>query len=196
MTTAVTSTDPLEAQAALEQAVVDLLRATPPVGLGLRRAECERMYDGQPPPAAGDFFASVWYDGQRGTTSQRTNLDEIFGVYVTLTVRFTLTPDRWVKHRDFLEKRANQVKALLAKDARDYRVVRAAARLAGLRNPGSGDFGRPPGWTLGLVFMGFDALAPVGADWFSAESRDAHIGAYQRIRFGQAQRIQAVATAI
>ena len=187
-----TGQTPLEPQAALEQAVVDLLRATPPAGLGLIPIQCERLYDGTPPARMGDFFAAVWYDGQRGSSGQRTHLSETFGVYVTLTVKFTLPPDRWLRHRDFLEKKANAVKALVAPDAQDYRVVRAAAQRAGLRNPATGNTDRAVGWIEGLVFGGFDPIEVKGPDWFSAEGH-AVVGAAQRIKFGLARRVQGLA---
>ena len=189
---------PLQAQAALETAVVNALLAAPPAGLESPSAQCARMYNGQPPPKCGNVFLSVWYDGQRGTDNQRTKLTELFGVYITLTLRFVLPFDRWLRHRDDMEARMNAIKVLICQDTWNYSIINAANTLAGFRSSGTGDTTKPVGWAEALVFQGFDAIQEVGPDWFHARVEHAtekDVGIAQRIKFGMARRVQYIQTA-
>jgi len=189
---------PLQPQAALETAVLNALLAQAPAGLEYPASQCKRMYDGQPPPKAGNVFVSVWYDAQRGSLGQRTYLGELFGVYITLTLRFVLPFDRWVQHRDDMEARANAIKVLICQDTWNYSIINAANTLAGFRNSGTGSTQAPVGWCEALVFQGFDPIQDVGPDWFHAHVEHAaerNVGIAQRIKFGMAKRIQAILTA-
>ncbi len=190
----------LEPQAALEQAVLQAILNAPAlpgtdpsstVGAGyvpyMLNRSAKRMFDGKPPPGCGNVFVSVWYDGQRQQSS-RNCLDEIMGVYVTTTIRFSQPADRWEKHRDDLEKRNNAIRALVHKDTLDYRIIRAAQALAGyVQN----DPTHPQGWVEALCFDRFDAIQPAGPSWFRSDTPDSsEAGISQTIRFGKARRIQ------
>jgi len=181
-----TTDKPPDAQAALELAAVSLLRRT----LGYGQATCDRMFDGTPPPRQVNFFAAVWGDNSRGTLGQRTNLSEIFGLYVTLTVRVQGAPDRWVQQRDRLAHEAQAILDTLAPDARDYRVIQAANTLAGFRS--AGQPGGPPGWVLGLCFGGMDPIQEKMADWIAADPATAEgvQALAQTLKFVGAQRLR------
>jgi len=148
------------------------------------------MFDGEPPPRCGNVWASVWHDGGR-TSEMRTCLNEVHGVYVTLTIRLTRPFDQWVQHRDELELRANDIRALIHKDQYNFAICRAAAVLAEFDQTGS----QPIGWREALMFDGFDAIQTVGNAWFKANPDSGpEVGIAQRIRFGKARRIQALFT--
>lgn len=190
--------DPLNPQAALEQAVLAAVQTVASDGYSYDRVNSARMFDGQPPPRCGNVFLSVWYDGQRGTLGQRTYLSELFGVYLTLTLRFVQPFDRWVHHRDDMEARANALKVLICQDTWNYSIISAANTLAGFRSSGGPNLGAPVGWCEPLVFQGFDPIQDVGADWFHADpgrAGEKDVGIAQRIKFGMAKRIQALPTA-
>lgn len=189
----------LQPQAALEEAVLGNIRDSAPTsGFSYDRVNSGRMYDGQPPPRCGNIFLSVWYDGQRGTLGQRTHLSELFGVYLTLTLRFVQPFDRWVHHRDDMEARANAIKALICQDTWNYSIIIDANKRAGFRTSSQPDNVSPVGWCEPLVFQGFDPIQDVGADWFHADPgrvSERDVGIAQRIKFGMAKRIQSLATA-
>lgn len=181
----------LQPQAALEQAVANALLASgQPNGSGYPESMCGRMFDGEPPARCGNIYVSVWYDGQRGS-DMRTCLDEHFGVYVTLSIRFTQPWDRIIIHRDDMECRANRIRALIHSDSLDFNISRAAGVLAGFDGAG-----QAVGFREALSFGGFDGIQPVGPDWFHAhpDSQVAQVGIAQRIRFGKSRRVQALAT--
>jgi len=176
----------LQPQAALETAVRNAIRTS----LEYPDAQCQRTHAGMPHPRAGNVFVSVWYDGQRDS-EMRTCLNEVFGVYVTVTVRAVQPFDRWVIHRDDLEARLNAIKALLHADSYNFAISRAAAVLAEFDGTG-----QAVGFREALWFRGFDAVQEVGPDWFSAsiDGPNVPVGLAQRARFGGARRVQALAT--
>lgn len=180
----------LEPQDALEAAVVAAIIARGAPGGGeYPPSQVRQMFDGTPEPRCGSVFISVWYDGQRGSQS-RTALDEIFGVYVTLTIRCTQPFDRWLTHRQDLERRCNAIRALIHRDSLDFSICRAAAKLAGYDGAN-----QPTGYREALAFDGMDRVEAKGPDHFSAEADDARaVGLAQRIRFGKARRVQAMLT--
>ncbi|MDE2097162.1 MAG: hypothetical protein KGL39_07940 [Patescibacteria group bacterium] len=182
---------PLEPQAALETAVRDLIRSQ----LSYREADCDRMFDDEPPPRCGKVFASVWSDGNR-TSDMMTCLNEVLGVNVTVTVRFVQPADRWVKHRDDLEARCNAIRALIHADQYDFRVLRLANQLAGFDSFVGRSSAAAVGFREALMFERFDPVRKVGPDWFKAEldAPSVEVGAAQTIRFGKARRVQALVT--
>lgn len=185
-------------QAALEEAVAAAIRTSaPPSGLngynGLNL--CRRMYDGKPPPLMGQYFVSVWSDNSRqNQAGARDYVDHLFPVFVTVTMRFTQPPDRWVEHRDELEKRVHGIEALIHGGNPGYTYMRAAEALADFTHSAA-DTTRRVGWIEALMSEGFDPIQPVGAEWLRATSPTSlECGVAQRIRFGKARRIQASAT--
>lgn len=188
----------LEPQAALEQACVDLMRAsTTEGGLGLDRTQCGRAYDGQPPPACGLLYVAVWGRGDRGSVRQHNAaVEEEQSVMVTVTVRCSQLPyDRWVEARDLLERWVNRVINLIAKDAYDYRATRRAATLAGYDQGVS--TAQPIGWVEGLKYEDCGAVDEVGPSWFQSESESdmaASVGLAQTLRFGGNKRVRNLAS--
>ena len=179
----------VEPQVALEQAVLAMLRNQ----LGYTAKNSGRTWQGEPPPMAPNVFVSVWHDGSRQCQS-KSALDELHGVYVTVTVRTDDLPwDRWVEHRDVLEARLNAIVALLQKDCNDARVMRAANALGGLDGQG-----QQIGFRVPLQCAAFDAVMTKGADWFKAdleEGGDLPSGLAQTVRFRGPQRIRNIPTA-
>lgn len=195
---------PLQPQAALETAVLDALRTATdadPAGLGYTSAFSGRSVDGRPAPLCGEYYAAVWHDGSRQAgRGVLTSLDEVHGVYVTLTVRTGRLPwDRWAELRDRLESLANAVQRLVHSDAWGYRIVGAANTLAGYRDAGTpGANVAAAGFAEPLRWEGTDAVSPEGPDHFHADlSRPsaADVGLSQRVRFGGCRRVQAIITA-
>lgn len=187
---------PVEPQAALEQAVVNLMQAsTGSGGLAYPSASCRRMLDGQPPPLCGLWFVSVWSDNRidAGPVMQ-TALDRYFSVSVTITVRLVQPFDRWLAHRDELAVKANDIVALVHEDRLNHVICNAANTLAGYRASGSPNGTSVVGFCESLVFDGADAIQDVGPDWFHAslEQGERNCGLAQRLRFGRCRHIQAL----
>lgn len=189
----------LSPQAALEQAVVNAIQAMTGGDFTYATdAYCRRMYDGHPPPLMGNYFVSVWYDARRDSSAKRTYLDELFGVYLTITLRFVQPFDRWLVHRDEMEARANALKVLICQDSYNYSIINAANILAGFRSSGQSPASQPVGWCEALVFQGYDPMQEVGADWFRAHVNSTSLrdmGIAQRLKFGLARRVQSIPTA-
>lgn len=178
----------MEAQAALEQAVANLLKS----GLGYADADCQRCHDGQPPPRAGECFLAVWSPDDRESVS-RTCLAERHRVFVTVTLRAARVPfDRLLTVRDELARRCDQVRALVHKDSHDQRFVRAAEVLADFSNTTAG---KPNGWAEGLAYEGRGAVEEKGGEWFHAKASDNVAGLVQTLRFGKAFRVQSISVA-
>jgi len=190
--------EPLQPQAALEQAVVNLLIRPVEVskpGLGLAEAECGRTYDGQPPPRCGDVYYAVWSkSGRHSVQRHASGIEEVFTVLVTITLRTARYPfDRWLLPRDDLERRANAVVNLVATDALDYRISREADRLAGLDHGKS--LTRPIGFVEALNYEDMSDIEEVGPSWFHAESESdvsEAVGITQMLRFGGNKRIRSL----
>jgi hypothetical protein len=189
----------IDVEAALEQAVVDLMRtATDSGGLGYTALQCGRQFDGRPPPVArGKWYAAVWSDhavqvGANG--GQLTAMDESYSLYVTITQELTQPSDYWVRHRDELRARANDVKALLAKDVWSNAITIAANALADLRRGDlAADATQAVGLIRGLAYEGSDPVTEAGADWLSADPQSGKSAIYQRLKFGGAMRVQSLA---
>lgn len=175
----------LAPQAALEAAVVSLLRSTTD-GMGLPDSQCGRTFDANPPARCGPRYVSVWSDNQRESVGgSKTCLDEIFGLYVTVTIRLTRPQDRWDDHNDEMELLVNRIRVLVGKDTWDHRVVNAANTLMGRRLTDVAGFTLPVGFREALYYRGADPIQKVGPEWFSAtlESGSRDVGIAQRIGF-------------
>jgi hypothetical protein len=187
---------PLQPQAALEQATVNLMRtAVLSGGLGYTSLFCGRQFDGNPPPVArGKWYAAVWHDGVTpiGRNSAATTaLDETHGLYVTITVELVQPADLWVQHRDELEAKARAIATLIHGDVYNNVIVNAANVLAGFRI-GSTPGADRVGFVRGLAYEGGDAIVEAGAEWLGGQPDSSRCCIYQRLRFGGAIRIQAL----
>lgn len=181
----------LQPQAALEEAVLRTVRG---LASGSRYGSDNsgRMYDGEPKPACGRLWVSVWGDLARRSESD-THLAETFSVFVTITLRGGEQPwDAWLRLRDELELRANEIRAAVHIDCWNNRIQRLASSLMGADGAG-----QKVGFRERLKFEGLDAVQRVGPDWFKA-SLDrvsaADSGLALRLRFGGLKLIQALAT--
>lgn len=179
----------LEAQAALETAVVNAIRAAALGGFTWTTKNSGRMYNGEPPPACGNYWLSVWSDNNR-SSKWRTALEEKFEVYVTLTVRAVQPWDRMVVHRDDLEAKLNRISALIHQDVWTYAISRAANTLAAYDG-----VSQVVGFREGLKFLRYDPIQEVGAAWFKSQLDDPRTGLAQTARFGDCLHVRAVATA-
>lgn len=186
----------LQPQAALETAVVNAILAADLSG-GYTSATVKRTWNGEPDARAGNVFVSVWSGGSRQPDrAKRTALDERFSLAVTITVRCSRPRDQWVIHRDDIECRLNAIRALIQQDALSNTILNAANVLAGYRNAGSSPpYTSPVGFCEALCWEGTDDVQEANSSWFSAKA-DKGEALHQTARFGQARRIQAIATAV
>lgn len=179
-------------QAAIEEAAARLLREA----LLLGAHQCARMFDGRPPPAAGDVFLAVWSRGGRESAGQpaaRTALDERLGVSVTVTLRSLLPGDRRVQERDRLAKYLDDARALLHGDSLDHRVIRLANELAGRSQAAT----RHVGFCEGLMFARFEPWVLADGAWFgAAQSNVKEAGVHQTAHFERARLVQAIGGAV
>lgn len=185
---------PLEPQAALETAVLNLLQTSSGSGgLGYTSANSGRLDKGMPPANCPPWFVCVWHDGSRQAgPNARVCLDEYHAVFVTITVQLSLPWDRWTTHRDALEAKVNDIRALVGKDAYNHVIVNAANTLAGYRTSQTPDGSSRVGFCEALAFAGADAIVEAGPDWFHAavDSRPDLCGLYQTLRFDRCRRTQ------
>lgn len=174
-----------EPQAALEQAVVDLLRAQ----LSLAERDCARTFDDRPHPRAGGVFYAVWSGGgHEAGRGLGTSLDRLFEVNLTITVRCSLPFDRWLEHRDDLESRLDAVVARVNADRTTFAIVNQANTLAGYR-PSNPAGPRTVGFCEGLRWERTEDVQEVGPDWFGAHGAKSQ-GLAQTARFGHARHVQ------
>ena len=162
-------------------------------GLALTARECEVMGpDGRPPARCGERFVAV--HGGGCSNSSRDDLDEVYHLYVTVTLRAArVPPDRW--GTDLIDKATTgmddlcqSVKVSIHKDAANDVVIRAANILLGA---GADGFSGINGFVESLIFENMGDDAPKGPDWFSADPEDLHgVGFARTLRFGGARRVQ------
>ena len=177
----------LQPQAALETAAMNAIRQQ----LGYTRINCQRMWNGEPPPNMGLVFVSVWAPGGRESIMQtQTCLDERYGFNVTVTVKFKEPFDRWLIHRDDLEMRCNAIRALLHLDSYDNRIIRAANLLARFDDFSDDQPSLHVGFRESITFMHLDDIQEVGAAWFKSHVDKPDVGGAQTIKFGKVRRLQ------
>lgn len=180
----------INAQAALEIAAASLIRSELGYGEMTGAAQCRRMADDRPPPLAPRVFLAVWSKGGRSSES-RTALDERLGLSVTATVQLPGLPrDRWLAARDELLSRLDAVRALLAADSLDWRVIRPASVIrAGGADPA------PVGFCEALAFAGYDAWRYETGRWFASDATE-EVAIVQTANFARARLMQAFGTAV
>lgn len=179
-------------QRALLVAVRNVLREPTPQGLGLAKAQCEVMFDGQPPPNCGELFVAVHPGDWQATDVE--GMDERYGFDITVTVRVGKVPrDEMGLNAlvgptgksldDWLEK----IRALLHLDNQADQVLSSANTLIGA---GANGFVEPP------RFRGCSRPEPRGADWFGAEAHShaekPPVGLSQTLAFGGARHVQRI----
>jgi hypothetical protein len=151
------------------------------------------MFDGMPPARCGNLFIAIHHDNSRGS-EWRTALMEIFGVWITVTLRCTQPFDRWVKHKDELEKHTNAIRDVVARDCFDYSISQLADKLSGLAPPGEFNINKEVSYVEGLAWEGNDPLQEVGPEWFNAGVEGGggkvECGLTQRMRFGGNKRVR------
>lgn len=171
-------------------------------GLAYTAAECEVMFDGQPPPRCGELFVAIhegyWLPGP--PDEDDGSLTELCGVDVTVTVRTGKVPfDRLGTDAycgpagQSLEERCRAIIAKLHKDPgpraagnpAHYPVLATANATIGA---GENGFIEP------LVFIKPGKVTPRGPAWFSSDLPDgqAPSGLSLTLHFGGAKRVQVV----
>lgn len=187
-------------QYALLLACRDVLRAplnqTPPTlsGLGFAAAQCDVLFDGQPPPNCGELFVAI-HPGE-WIAEDIEGLKERLDVEITVTVRMAVLPrDRQSTVSVLagaggkaLDQQLEAIRALLHLDSvQDQWLNRANTQYIGA---GANGFVEPP------RFRGCSRPEPCGPDWFSADSdtqqRLPPVGLRQTLRFGGALRVQRI----
>lgn len=180
----------LEPQAAVEEAVLRAIRAIP--GGLYTSKNSGRMYDGEPPPACGGVWVSVWSDLSRESRSD-VMLDEFFNCSVTLTLRSSQVPwDVWIRLRDDMERRLNQIRAVVHRDCLYNAIQREASALMA-----SDGEDQRVGFRERLKYEGIQGVQHVGPNWFKAEvdrATEADSGLACTVRFGGLRLTQALAT--
>lgn len=180
----------MEPQAAIEAAVLRTIRAIP--GAGYDTHNSGRTFNEEPPPRCGSSWVSVWHDLSR-RSEMDTCLNEVFGCYVTITMRSGAEPwDYWVRLRDEIERRGNEIRAAVHVDCLFGRIQREASALMGA--DGSN---QRIGFRDRLAFQDFAGLRKVGPDWFKADLERisaADAGLALTLRFGGLRLIQALGT--
>jgi hypothetical protein len=167
-------------QAALEAAAAQLIRET----LRLDPSACGRQFDGRPPPSAGDAYYSVWSKGARESPAP-VPLDERLGVNVTVTLRLKRPRDRWVEDRDDLERRLNEVRAILHADSTNQRLINLAGELGGRGQAGT----RHVNFCQALYLLKFEPLVVAPGEWFQS-GKGGEAGLAQTAVFGGARLVQ------
>jgi hypothetical protein len=175
---------PLPPNAAIEQACVEILRAT----LGYQVGDCDRSFDGRPTARGGLLFVAIWSDMARQSRS-RVALDETFGVSATVTVQGVEPQDRWHLARDRAELQLNRVRAAIHGDTWGGAIRRRANELAGLGDAAS----RNVGFSEALYLLSVESWQERGGDWFGGRGQQA--GLSITARFGGMRLVQSVPTA-
>lgn len=177
-------------QYALAMAVRNYLRMTVP----LTDSECEIMFDGQPPPVAGERFVAIWHGDWTGNDVE--GLDENFGLNITVSRRTAYAPI----DRGFVPLLADEQGQDL-----DH-LVRQILRRIHLDAPGNpaGDAilnaanalitaeGTASGFCEPLRFRSGGRIEPKGAEWFGAEPDSGIVGIAQTLLFNGARRTQGI----
>lgn len=171
-------------------------------GLAYANAECEVMFDGQPPPNAPERFIAV-HAGTWTARGDTEGLDETYGIMVTVTVRTAKSPIDKTAPNLLVGSTGGQLDVLLeairaklhkdpgprsSTDTSQYPVLAVANTTIGASDNG---FVEP------LVFTDGGQPEAKGPDWFHADSDNwsgsiRHVGIAQTLTFGGARRIQVI----
>lgn len=179
-------------QRALLLAIRDTLRQAAPNGLGLANAECEVMFDGEPPPACGERFVAIHPGAWTGNDIE--GLDELFDAELTFTIRAAKVPrDRLGINLlvgptgKSLDELLEAARALLHLDSFADQVISKANTTIGIAANG---FVEPP------RFRHASRPEAKGPAWFSAEAHghgaQPPMGIAQTITLGGARRVQRI----
>lgn len=175
-------------QEALLEASRDRLRAVLPTVLpNLPASAVEVGFDGAPHPSSGEWFFSI-HEGEWRAQSGDHDLDEYFGVCVTVTRRVTFSPkDRWgtavlIKAQTGINAVSRKVITALHKN---YAVLNAANVIVGTAGAG------PDGFVEPLWYLNASPVALKGPDWFEAAD-DGTAGVARTLVFGRARRLQTI----
>lgn len=185
-------------QRAILLAVRDRLRQPPADGgLGYQPKECAVMFDGQPPPWAGERFVAVWAGPWVGHDLE--GLEEEFGIFVTVSMRAArIPPDRLGE--SLIAGPPGQsldevLRAIVAKLHMDPGPIAVG-------NPGQYPVLALANATIGAGENGFveplrfkDGGRPEekGPEWWWAEpAQGAPAGIVQTLTFGGARRVQVI----
>lgn len=164
-------------QAALELAVRDQLREA----LGYQESQCDRQFNGQPPPASGPVYVSVWSPcDARNDVSGQVQVEALLSVHVTVTLRARPPVDRRVAYRDDLVRRTWAIAQEVHRD-RTWNTVLARARAY------LGGVGANHQFVEGLVYLDTSAVQDADASWFWCQPDTPAVGLYQTVRFGLAR---------
>lgn len=180
-------------QDALAGAVKDWLRSK----LSLEELECDLVAGGQPVPGSGQEFIGIHDDGWQDSPHGDFDLDESFGILITVTRRMGMYPLDTIgshllyKWGEGLGPRLRQIIAGEARLHMNYTVMNAANAIIG---DGSSGFVEP------LRFKGVGPVMLKGPDWFYARAETRQegkrtvsmgvCGVARTIRFGGARRVQ------
>ena len=170
--------------------------------LHLDDASCDIMFDGQPKPGCGEQFIAI-HEGDWGAGSHGdADLEEVFGVSVTLTRRVTYAPQDQ-RGTEVLQKIVTGMNAVL----RQLLVLlhRNWAMLTDLTNANSANAiinaeagAARAGFYCPLSFTGASQVMEKGNDWFCAwdpdirEQHPAMPGLARSLFFGGAKRCQGI----
>ena len=184
----------LEPSQALETAARDMIRQS----LNYEDSQCDRTFAGEPYPIGPRVFVSVWSDLSK-RSDWKSSLHEVMSFNVTISLPIVNPKDRWIVHRDEIEKRGNAIRALLAYDGLGYMLINLANTLGDFNPAGGGNQaydGRPVGFATAAKFLGFDAIQVKGPDWFSTAPDSGKVGLALTIKFGEIDRYQYQADAL
>ena len=177
-------------QRVLALACRDTIRTA--LGLGTEPLVCDVTFDGQPHPGCGEWFYAV-HPGSWQGQSEDADLEEIFGVSVTVTRRIGFAPkDRWGSEvwGKTLTGLDVKLRKIIVALHHSYPVLNAADATLYAESNTQWGFDEP------LMFLGGTPPMPKGADWFSAQDinagKFANAGAAQTLTFGRAKRCQPI----
>lgn len=138
-------------------AVIETLRSK--TGLALSAAQCDEQPDGQPPPSAGQLYYAVHENSW--TNNDTENIDEYFGVSVTITMRAGYVPKD--RHAMALYREMRTKREELSRFMLEQRYV-----VMNLANTKIGE--NANGFVEPLRFVSGGIIEEKGPDWFSATS--------------------------
>lgn len=182
---------------ALLYAVRDGIRSA---GMNYDKATCEIMDDAKPPPRCGNFFASV-HDGYM-TSDADNQLNELYSLSVTLTMRVTVPLDRVgdqqmarniarvsLGDRHGFNAKIDQLRRLIHMNW-GFVVLTGQSPNSANDNIVAWATGTVYGFVEPLRFTGVEAPKLVGGDWFGAEPDAADMGMKATVSFGRCRRMQ------